>query len=311
MADQVEDFWVVLPSSSNMLSNPTNMPADYTVKLRRPIELTQNDWEVAILNVQYPYNWYNFTKDIQLIFVHYSVTVPVRLPSGEPVELLFPVAEPGKGSLVYGPSLSASVLGAERLTKAIVTVPRGNYDTIQNLCEKICALFTSANKTPSTQLTFVYDVETRMCKFTVSNGTVAFLCDDEYLGSVLGLETRRVDASLLGTALPAKVYQLTLSSTRAAALSSTDAIYVYADIAKYQAVGDEEAPLLGIIPVIGRLGDRNHWSFNPLIYMGVNKTHISEIRMKLRTEAGEPVPFPRESPSVICCLRFRRRKSTI
>ena len=140
------------------------------------------------------------------------------------------------------------------------------------------------------------------------------LCVSKHLAVILGFETSLVDTTALAaisTNLSSTMYRLWLVGALKARLSKTESIYVYTDIAKPQAVGDTEAPLLGIIPVTGNFGERCYWSFNPPIYMGVNKAYIDEVKVMLRSETGEAIPFPKDSPSVICSLRFRCRKSAI
>ena len=118
-----------------------------------------------------------------------------------------------------------------------------------------------------------------------------------------------MDATPFG--ITKQLYRLSTVGKRTVRLPKTESIYIYSDVAKLQAVGDTEASLLGIVPVTGNFGERCHWAFNPPIYMGVNKANIEERRVTLRTESGDMVPFPKDCPSVICCLRFRRRKSPI
>ena len=72
MDEQDDYFSVVLPSNSNMNTQPGNQPSDYTVQLRKPLELSRGDWQVAIMNMQYPYNWYNFRDDVTVLVVEVS-----------------------------------------------------------------------------------------------------------------------------------------------------------------------------------------------------------------------------------------------
>jgi hypothetical protein len=88
-------------------------------------------------------------------------------------------------------------------------------------------------------------------------------------------------------------------------------MFVYSDISKHQVVGDVDAPLLGIVPVSGAFGSYNHFGFSSPPFVGINKSHITEIRIFLMTDTGKPVAFLADSSSVICTLRFRRRKDTI
>ena len=87
-------------------------------------------------------------------------------------------------------------------------------------------------------------------------------------------------------------------------------MYVYSDVIERQPVGDSDAPLLGIVPVGDAApGSRQHYPFNPLIYLPVSQAYIRNIHITLATENGDPVPFAAVSDNVVVCLRFRRKPS--
>jgi len=196
-----------------------------------------------------------------------------------------------------------------RITKLIV--PRANYETVQELGAKLCERYMANALADSAEIKFNYDVETRRSAFRTKEDQVAILCTHPALGDALGLEYYQVNTVSLQSNGLGPLYRLALTGVHSPSLPRVESIYVYTDIAKHQAVGDAEAPLLGIIPVKGSFGERCYWSFNPLAYVGVNRSNVSSIRIMLRSETGEPVPFPKDSSSVICGLHFKRRKSAI
>ena len=310
MACLEDDFIVVLPSTSNLASRPDNRPDDYTVRLRRTYDLQQGDWEMAVLSVQYPNNWYNIAQDVA---VKYSY-LP-ELPSPKPANS-HEACEKLKKFIRLN---TAGTLPGAQLQHLVMTssvVPRGQYATVQDLGDKICEPFNETRRAlnSTATLSFTYDVETQRGRFDLSSGAVVIIFESAYIPWNLGFESTEVNVSDLVFSGPwpaRKAHTIGMLGTKPAKLPTIDSIYVYSDIAKFQAVGDTEAPLLGIVPVAGACGRRQHWTFNPLMYMGVTQSRLSEIRIMLRTEQGARVPFPPDSTSVVCCLHFRRRKSAI
>ena len=56
-----DEFQVTL--ASNVKSNARNKPADFEIALTRPLDLP-GEWEVALIDLSYPYNWINLDKPI-------------------------------------------------------------------------------------------------------------------------------------------------------------------------------------------------------------------------------------------------------
>ena len=54
----MSDFYITLASNSSMQYYKHNTMSDFTTRLPNNIELTR-DWEVGLVEVQYPHNWYN------------------------------------------------------------------------------------------------------------------------------------------------------------------------------------------------------------------------------------------------------------
>jgi hypothetical protein len=61
------EFQLTLPSNASITFSPDNKPANYTTTLPSPISL-EGEWEVALIDIQYPHNWMNITKDVYIIF---------------------------------------------------------------------------------------------------------------------------------------------------------------------------------------------------------------------------------------------------
>ena len=65
-----EEFMLTLPSNASTKYYPSNKPNSYKVLLPATLDL-EGTWEVAIVNIQYPFNWPNFNEE----FVAFMVSV--------------------------------------------------------------------------------------------------------------------------------------------------------------------------------------------------------------------------------------------
>ena len=72
------EFQLTLPSNASITFSPDNKPANYSTTLPSPISL-EGEWEVALIDIQYPHNWMNITKDIYLILLNRNIEQRQRL----------------------------------------------------------------------------------------------------------------------------------------------------------------------------------------------------------------------------------------
>ncbi len=56
-------FYLTLPSNSSADYFPDNTLTNYFTKLPRAIDLTGGQWEVGLVEIQYPHTWYNLQED--------------------------------------------------------------------------------------------------------------------------------------------------------------------------------------------------------------------------------------------------------
>ena len=62
------EFQLTLPSKASITFSPDSKPGNYTTTLPSPISL-EGEWEAALIDIQYPHNWMNITKDVYLILL--------------------------------------------------------------------------------------------------------------------------------------------------------------------------------------------------------------------------------------------------
>ena len=63
-----EEFMLTLPSNASTKYYPKNKRNSYKVRLPATLDL-EGTWEVAIVNIQYPFNWANFNEEFLAFMV--------------------------------------------------------------------------------------------------------------------------------------------------------------------------------------------------------------------------------------------------
>ena len=315
MSDPRNDFVVVLPSNSNLASHPHNRPDRYTVRLHQPVSLV-GDWEAALLNIYFPQNWYDFKETVTLHWI--SSTKQVSF-SDEVIaqSKIFVNQHPAdqRQTVVVLKDIPGNF--DDDFSYGKITIRPGRYSNVQQIGNEVADMLTTQinNKKPfeqpTTKIQYSYNVETRTGAFYNREQIHLYLfASSPYLSNVVGcqnLEVNYTHAGVISRPNFGKLYMI--SGPKRSTFEKIDTILIYSDIVEHQAVGDVEAPLLGIVPVITQKEEKTFFTFNPPIYLPVIKTHFSEVQVLLRTSQGGPIPFPEHTPNVMTTLRFRRRRN--
>ena len=59
----MSEFYLTLPSNSSVEYYPENTLTSFTTRLPNSIHL-EGDWDVGLVEIQYPHNWYNIPEDL-------------------------------------------------------------------------------------------------------------------------------------------------------------------------------------------------------------------------------------------------------
>ena len=106
---------------------------------------------------------------------------------------------------------------------------------------------------------------------------------------------------------PNTVISITSTAERAVDLEhGFHDLYVYCDIVQSQYVGDALVPLIRIVPVEGKDGERISKSFIRQQYLPVSRKQFETIEVNIKRDTGEFVPF--EFGRVLLTLHFRQSR---
>lgn len=294
------EFQIVLPSNASAGFYPNNTPATFKTKLAMPIQLV-GEWEMAIVDIQYTHSWINIKNPIKLGVMAYAPA------SDEPIKSADIVDDFDK--------LIDQMMIKEKLVGGYIyrnfTLPAGFYASMTDVCSFLTREYALAVKEmmPIAKAEFAYNENTN--KVTVNGGRsrAQIFLPDENFQKLTGITTLP-DTRFAKTGSDKNVYATVnyagVGANEASRLEIPASMYIYSDICEYQLVGDTQAPLLGILPIDGQHKQQRFWSFVPPYYIGVTKSFLSEIELRLCTDTGDSVPFTSDC-LVIARIHFRKK----
>ena len=169
-------------------------------------------------------------------------------------------------------------------------VPPGHYSSIADVLTKMNEVV-GANDRFKDDVKLSLDTLNRKVTVHLQNKAEVYFSD---IGQMLGFS-------------PNKVISKTSTAEREADLEhSFHDLYVYCDIIQSQYVGDALVPLLRIVPVEGKDGQRISKSFVRPQYVPVSRKQFESIEVNIKRDTGETVPF--EFGRVLLTLHFRQSR---
>lgn len=330
------DFVVTLPSNSNMGTNPSNEPNNYTVKLAEPLNL-EGEWEAALVSVQYTPSWYAFNHAIRfhLFWVCAKTnaevqtdgyTVDASSVTGDTSYSTWTATgaalrtEASKHGASFAELYKTNKIKADMRYALITMYPR-YYDSILAVGDAFCQLIKDYTEKDGVSLHYEYDTVTKTGRLKIRGGYMYILMENYIkIAELLGLSFSWLKCDKCPDYLDRRdrtshYFEIqtgpTLTRGRGK-LQRVNSFWIYSNITQYQLVGDYKAPLLGIIPATSNTENRVHYTVNPIHFLAVNRNHIPEITIKIVDDKGDPIPFAKNSEdNLVCCLRFRRRKNAV
>ena len=172
----------------------------------------------------------------------------------------------------------------------VLIIPPGHYVSVEAILSKMKE-FVDNEKRSTDDVRFSHDTLSRKVTVHLQNKTEVYFSD---IGQMLGIS-------------PNKVISRTSNAERAVGLEhGFHDLYVYCDIIQSQYVGDALVPLLRIVPVEGKDGERISKSFIRPQYVPVSGRQFETIEVNIKRHTGEFVPF--ESGRMLLTLHFRQSR---
>jgi hypothetical protein len=261
-------FYLTLPSNVSGYGDHENITSHFKTQLIRPLVLDPpNIYEVALVEIFFPFTWYNITKDI-----------------GECVFSLVPDDQPE--SVIEGVIKQLP----PRLLK------EGHYTEPESLLAEIWR----HKPNHITGARYHYNKASRKVEITLEKWEVLKM--HRTLARILGFEKR-----IIGPVIRTGKNRRTFVADHPVCLKTHFHMFVYTDFIQPNLVGDTEAPLLAVIPLDqGKEWGETSFQpiLNPQ-YCPINKSCISEIGVKLMSGLGEFIKF--QSGQSMLKLHIRKR----
>ena len=287
-----DEFQVLLPS--NVKGNQRNKPNLFKTELAKPLDLT-GEWDIALINISYPYNWTNLDKSYQYFLL--------RQPIEGVISEFAPENEKDQTDLYDLISKQAQFRGW--VIDRAPQIPRGNYD-ISKILELIKTQFNLllSNKTINLKLdSYQYRVEIN------PNEQFAIACYlDRSILQLLGFGSQSIVQKTSGK----RTFEFMIFDSNKyiqaklpPSIKKISNMYVYSDNVELSLVNNSQVQIMGFLPIKNKFQETGHWVFNPPMYVRVREKNIRTITIKISTETGEE--FPIQDDVITCRLNFRRR----
>ena len=166
-------------------------------------------------------------------------------------------------------------------------IPPGHYPSIESMIETMNELIKKSNH--KNDAWFSFEKLNRKVTVHLQNDLQVFFTE---VGVMLGFDKE-------------VLYRQTATAPREADLDhGFHNLYVYCDIVESQCVGNAQVPLLRVVPVEGKDGERVSRTFVSPQYLPVSRKEFESIEVNIRRDTGEIVPF--ETGRLLVTLHFRR-----
>ena len=220
-------------------------------------------YEVGLVEIQYPNTWKTFQHD-------HSYEIRIQ----------------------YMPNFDNDNFTWDAVERVRVEIPREQYETIAELIENVQTVINQeALRHGWGDIITIYDwpIARRLSFVIKKDFHIRF--SEEFRSMVGGLDEYVYHT---GTTQTKERYDIK---------NGFHSLYVYSDICEPQFVGDVMAPLLRTVALDGKRGEYTSKIFDVPHYIPVGLNGINSIKINIKDDTGEDVPFL--DGKVMCKLHFR------
>lgn len=270
----MKDFYLTLISNSSMNYFPENKTNTFTVHLPSYISLS-GQWEVALVEIHYPFTLFNITENNNTIYVKYhndSDNVHVeKLDTGyydnihDLIQIINAKLKPHTDN--------KELISLDRVTKRVIInqIFEENTDSNKNVIDK-------------------------------SKKTLFSICFESRLAMQMGFAPEQ---NILAYNLSPHAVNI--------AIGVPEQFFVYCDIIDTQIIGDISAKVLRIINTadgsVKSFAQPCHKEFNLSHYVKVNDKKFQKVSIDIRDVAGNFLPF--QFGVLTVKLHFKRENSSL
>jgi hypothetical protein len=290
-------FYITLPSNGADLNTEedlkNNTKTDFEIKLNSPLEFRNIEYEVALVEIWFPFNWKINFGNIKILYA--------RNPNSSETEIF-------NKDIIYfdGTDIKSLIFHINSLLNEnnILNVGKSfeflhDFKKINfNLTEKNTLVILSSSKfriiingfllqlfkNPRVLLKNIGDMGDSILNINVFkefNNTIEIQGTEE-----INIEFKNINEIV----------------------KITDEIYVYTDIIEYQYVGQQMGQLLRLVTVNNSQNNLCHIMYTDPHYLNLINNKISSIRLFMRDGFGNKIQFLNQNSSVIYKLQFRPKQ---
>ena len=152
-------------------------------------------------------------------------------------------------------------------------IPPGHYSSIEDILSRMKGLIENVKRF-NDDVTFSYDTFTRKVTVQLQNNEELFFGNIGYL---------------LGFSLEEIISNTSTAKRQVDLEYGFQDLFIYYDIIQSQYVGDALAPLLRIVPVEGKVGERESKSFLRPQCLPVSRKQFETVKVDIKTDTGESI----------------------
>ena len=300
-----EEFMLTLPSNASAKYFPENTPSCFKVALPKVLEL-EGEWEIAIVNIQYPYNWPNYLEDYIAIVASVKDDENGKKQFADYCEVYTAeIAKDPAAHEIFAKTIEyIKVFQTNEVAFKLIKIPTGFYKHPALVSRYLMSMFNKQEHGLPTKMKWkieaFFDPIRNQFDFEATNiNFFQIISTTPRVHRTLGLRPQKWNDKIFISGIH--------DNTEKPYMENLSTMYIYCDLIKYQIVGDTQAPLLAALAVQGDQGDQCFWGFNPPYYIPLNQNSFSSIQIKICTPFGEPFPFD-PSGRVVLQMHLRRHR---
>lgn len=285
-----DNFFVILPSNVKTDEFPDNKIGHFYTPLPHSLDLKSGQWEVSMVGLNYPHNWFNILPPLNYINFTKKVqkTVKKKDKDGN-----FELDDDGNFIYIFERDENGKVIEEwQNVTKFITP----NFYNVKELLHEIEYI-----KPEDYHSKFVMNIKNERIKFILRAREGIYL--NKGLYDLLGFSEQHL---FNNEERKSKTVEAKYAADINANLHS---LYVYTNIVQDTLVGTSYVPLLRIVNVSGKYQSQIDKIFNNPFYIDILHNKIKTIEISICDDQGQLIPF--QSGKCIVKLHFKRKKFPI